>query len=145
MCDIRAAIYARVASVQQAEVHAIDDQLAVLRARAVEDGLVVPAERDFGDDGYSGATLLRPALERLRGLIADGGIDRLYVESTDRLARTYAHLELLLDELQAAGVEVVCVDHLRDAADGTPVSVALEPPSLERSAPHRIAQEVAHA
>jgi site-specific DNA recombinase len=145
MGDIRAAIYARVATVQQAEVHPIDDQLAVLRARVVADGLAVPAEREFQDDGYCGATLARPALERLRDLIADGGIDRLYVQSADRLARTYAHQVLLLDEVQAAGVEVVVVDRLRAAADRITVTEALRPPDLEGSAPHHAAQEVAHA
>ena len=45
----------------------------------------------FLDEGYSGATLIRPALERLRDVIAAGAIDRLYVHSPDRLARQYAY------------------------------------------------------
>ena len=44
----------------------------------------------FLDDGYSGATLIRPALERLRDVVAAGSVDRLYIHSPDRLARTYA-------------------------------------------------------
>ena len=39
------------------------------------------------DEGYSGATLVRPALEQLRDPVAAGGMDRLYVHSPDRLAR----------------------------------------------------------
>jgi site-specific DNA recombinase len=46
-------------------------------------------------------------LEQLRDLIAEGGVDRLYVHSPDRLARKYAYQAVLLDEFQAAGVEVV--------------------------------------
>ena len=61
----------------------------------------------FIDDGYSGATLVRPALERLRDLAAAGGVDRVYVHSPDRLARKYAYQVLLLDELATVGVEVV--------------------------------------
>ena len=107
MPEILAALYARVSSEQQADEHTINSQVAALRTRVSEDGLRLAAEREFLDEGYSGATLLRPALERLRDLIAAGGLDRLYVHSPDRLARRYAYQALLLDEFRAAGVEVV--------------------------------------
>ena len=110
MPEILAALYARVSSEQQADEHTIDSQVAALRTRVTEDELSLAAEREFLDEGYSGATLVRPALERLRDLIAAGGIDRLYVHSPDRLARRYAYQALLLDEFQAAGVEVVFVN-----------------------------------
>jgi site-specific DNA recombinase len=102
-----AAIYARVSSEQQADEHTIASQVAALRARAAEDELLLPAEREFLDAGYSGAALVRPGLEGVRDLIAAGGIERLYVHSPDRLARRYAYQALLLDEFQAAGVEIV--------------------------------------
>src|SRR5215471_11402987 len=107
MSDVLAAIYARVSSEQQADEHTIDSQVAALRTRVTEDALQLSAEREFLDEGYSGATLVRPALERLRDLAAAGGIDRLYVHSPDRLARRYAYQALLLDEFHSAGVEVV--------------------------------------
>ena len=107
MPEILAALYARVSSDQQAEAHTIDSQVAALRARVAEDGLVVSAEREFLDEGFSGATLVRPGLERLRDLVAEGVIDRVYVHSPDRLARKYAYQALLLDEFQSAGVEMV--------------------------------------
>lgn len=59
----------------------------------------------FGVD--SGATLVRPALERLRDVVTAGGIDQLYVHCPDRLARNYAHQVLLLEEFLRAGVEVI--------------------------------------
>jgi site-specific DNA recombinase len=102
-----AAFYARVSSQQQATVHTILSQVAALRQRMAEDGLVLWPEREFIDEGYSGATLLRPALERLRDLIATGVLDCVYVHSPDRLARKYAYQVLLLEEWQRAGVEVV--------------------------------------
>ena len=52
-------------------------------------------------------SVVRPALERLRDLVAAGGVDRLYIHSPDRLARKYAYQVLLVDEFQRAGVEVV--------------------------------------
>ena len=103
----QAASYARVSSEQQAEANTVASQIAALQARVAADGLTVPAERQFVDEGYSGATLIRPALERLRDVIAAGGVDRLYVHSPDRLARKYAYQVLLIDEFQRAGVEVI--------------------------------------
>src|SRR3954454_17480852 len=61
----------------------------------------------FVDDGYSGATLARPALEQLRDLAAAGALDRVYVHSPDRLARRYAYQVLLVGELDRAWVEIV--------------------------------------
>lgn len=52
------------------------------------DGFSLSEEFRFIDEGYTGATLVRPALERLRDLAAAGGLDRLYVHSPDRLARS---------------------------------------------------------
>jgi site-specific DNA recombinase len=107
MSTIQAAIYARVSSAQQAEAHTVASQVAALRERIVAEGLTVPEALQFIDEGYSGATLVRPALERLRDMAAAGAVDRLYVHSPDRLARKYAYQVLLVDELQRAGVEVI--------------------------------------
>jgi site-specific DNA recombinase len=104
---IRAAFYARVSGDQQAATHTIESQIAALNERARNDGTPVPPERQFVDDGYSGATLVRPALDRLRDLVSVGAIDRIYVHSPDRLARNYAYQVLLLDEWRRHGIELV--------------------------------------
>src|ERR1700674_6085352 len=83
MSHLLAALYARVSSEQQAQAQTIASQLAALRERIAADGLTLPAEREFIDAGYSGATLVRPALERLRDLVATDGIDRLYLLAPD--------------------------------------------------------------
>lgn len=103
----RAAIYARVSSERQAQEDTIDSQVQALRGRVQEEGLTLDEELCFIDDGYSGSTLVRPALERLRDQASAGAIDRLYVHSPDRLARRYAYQALLVDELQHCGVELV--------------------------------------
>jgi site-specific DNA recombinase len=107
MTTIRAAFYARVSGEQQVAAHTIESQIAALSERADSDDTPVPPERRFVDDGYSGATLIRPALDRLRDLVSIGAIDRIYVHSPDRLARNYAYQVLLLDEWQRRGIEVV--------------------------------------
>jgi site-specific DNA recombinase len=107
MIPLRSAIYARVSSEQQASAQTIASQVDMLEARLGQDGLRLSPEYRFLDEGYSGATLLRPALERLRDAAAAGEIDRLYVHSPDRLARRYAYQVLLIDEFRRAGVEIV--------------------------------------
>src|SRR5207302_641562 len=113
MPAIQAALYARVSTDQQTQTDTIESQVAALRARAAADGLGVPAEREFRDAGYSGATLLRPALERLRDRIAAGDVEQLYVYSPDRLARKYAYQILLLEEFQRAGAVVIFLNRDR--------------------------------
>lgn len=113
MGEVRAAVYARTSSDQQS-----GQQLAELRGRIADDKVRVPAEREFVDEGYGGATLTRPALELLRDQVAKGGIERLYVQSPDRLARTYSDQALLLNEFQSAGIDVVFVDRVHTVAEG---------------------------
>ena len=62
MSQSYAAIYARVSSEQQAAVHTIASQVTALRERVALDRLVLPEAMQFLDEGYSGATLVRPAL-----------------------------------------------------------------------------------
>jgi site-specific DNA recombinase len=81
MNPIQAALYARVSSAHQAEAHTVASQVVALRERIAADGLAVPEALQLIDEGYSGATLVRPALERLRDLAAAGAVDRLYVHS----------------------------------------------------------------
>lgn len=77
MSTIQTAIYARVSSERQATAQTIASQLAARRERVAADGYAVPEAMQFLDDGYSGTTLVRPALERLRDLVAAGAVDRL--------------------------------------------------------------------
>ena len=107
MNPTQVAIYARVSTDQQTEAQTVASQVAALRERVATDGLVVPEAMQFLDEGSSGATLVRPALERLRDVIAAGAIDRLYVHSPDRLARKYAYQVLLVEEFRRAEVEVM--------------------------------------
>jgi len=102
-----AAIYARVSSERQREEGTIQSQLAGLRELAADRGLLVADDLIFEDEGVSGATLVRPALERLRDRAAEGAFEVLLCHAPDRLARRYAYQVLLLEELARAGVEVV--------------------------------------
>src|SRR6266849_5401469 len=74
-----AAIYARVSSAKQKEENTIASQTAALIAFAAEQGYAVPAEWIFEDEGYSGASLIRPGLERVRDLAAEGQLDAVLI------------------------------------------------------------------
>src|SRR5580700_10836236 len=70
------AIYARVSSEQQREENTIASQTASLIEFANQHELEVPKEWVLEDEGYSGATLERPGLERVRDLAAAGPIEQ---------------------------------------------------------------------
>jgi site-specific DNA recombinase len=110
-----AAIYARVSSDKQREENTIASQTSALIAFAREQNCDVPAEWVIEDDGYSGASLLRPGLERLRDLAAEGLIQVGLVYAPDRLSRRYAHQILLIEEFARAGVEILFIRSKRAA------------------------------
>ncbi len=103
---MKAAIYARVSSARQKEEQTIASQTAALQEYATAAGFEVPAEWVFEDEGFSGATLVRPALERLRDLVAEIEIGVVLCYAPDRLARRYAYQALLIEELARCGTEV---------------------------------------
>src|SRR5438128_123008 len=102
-----AAIYARVSSDRQKENHTIGSQTAALIEYAQKNEYSVPPEWVFQDEGYSGAILVRPGLEALRDLAAEGQIVAALVYSPDRLSRKYAYQVLLSEELARCGVELI--------------------------------------
>jgi site-specific DNA recombinase len=112
-----AAIYARVSSDRQKEDHTIASQTVALLEFAKSNGYVVPAEWVFQDEGYSGASLVRPGLEALRDLAAQGQITTVLIYSPDRLSRKYAYQVLLAEELSRCGVEIV---FLKSPTGGSP-------------------------
>ena len=101
------ALYARVSTTRQAEAQTVASQGAALRERVTSDTPGDVSLLEFIDEGYSGTTLVRPALERLRDLAAVGGVEVVSIQSPDRLARKDAHQALLLDEFSRVGVHVV--------------------------------------
>jgi site-specific DNA recombinase len=102
-----AAIYTRVSSSQQKEDNTIGSQVSGLLSFAAEHGYIVPEEYVFKDEGYSGAILVRPGLERVRDLRAEGQIQVVLIYSPDRLSRNYAYQVVLIDEFTSCGTEVV--------------------------------------
>ena len=84
------AAYARVSTERQAESQTIEQQVVALRAYAAGCGWPLADEQVYRDDGWSGARLDRPALDRLRDAVGRALVDTVLVASPDRLARRYA-------------------------------------------------------
>lgn len=104
-----AAIYSRVSSDRQREEGTIASQTAALMEFAKNEGFEVPEEWIFQDDGYSGTSLIRPGLERVRDLAAEGQIQAVLIYSPDRLSRKYAYQVLLTEELTRQGVDAIFI------------------------------------
>jgi site-specific DNA recombinase len=88
---MQVAAYARVSSRRQAQAQAIEQQLDRLRAHVATCGWNLAPENVFRDNGYSGASLRRPGLDRLRDVAATARLGRILITAPDRLARNYVH------------------------------------------------------
>lgn len=101
-----AAVYARVSSTGQKKDQTIGSQTEALRVHAARLRYELPEEWVFEDEGHSGASLVRPALERLRDLVAQAAVDVVLCYAPDRLARKFAYQALLIEEFARAGTRV---------------------------------------
>ena len=104
------AIYARVSSERQKEQETIASQTAALLEYAAAQNWMAPPEWQFLDEGYSGASLIRPGLDSLRDGVAAGLIDTVVILSPDRLSRNYAYQYLLSEEFVKNGAKLVFVN-----------------------------------
>src|SRR3974377_459767 len=111
---MRAAVYARVSTTRQAQAQGIEQQLDRLRTAVAERGWDLDDQHVYRDDGYSGARLGRPGLDRLRDHAALAELDVVVVAAPDRLARNYVHQVLLIGGLGGHGCPVGFLGRPRD-------------------------------
>ena len=104
----RAAIYARVSTLDQTA----ENQLTELRQYIKVRGW---AAQEYVDEGVSGATDRRPALDRVLRDAKRRRFDILVCWRLDRLGRNLRHLILFLEELNALGVAFVSLAEGIDA------------------------------
>lgn len=101
-----ATVYARVSTEdQEREGTSLGTQEEACRKYAEEQGYVV--QNDYViKEVYSGLTLERPELERLRNWVSNKEVDGVVVYSTDRLSRDPVHLLFLVEEIDKKGVKL---------------------------------------
>jgi len=107
---MRTALYARVSTQRQAQAQTVEQQLDRLKSHADQQSWPISLDLIFRDDGYSGASLKRPGLDRLRDRAAAREVDQVLITAPDRLARNYVHQVLLLEELEQHGCRVQFLD-----------------------------------
>jgi site-specific DNA recombinase len=107
---MRVAIYVRVSTSRQVKLQTIEQQLERVRKHVREKGWELPNENVFRDDGYSGTTLKRPALDALRDRARLRDLEVVVVLSPDRLARNYVHQMVLIEEFEKNGCRVEFVE-----------------------------------
>src|ERR671917_1226332 len=112
----RAVLYARVSTEEQARSdYSLAQQLEALREYALREGYEIIEEVE--DPGYSGTSLERPGLDRVRDLVAAGGAALVLAQDRDRFAREPAHHYLLKREFEERGCKLRA---LNDRGDDTP-------------------------
>lgn len=108
----RAVLYVRVSGEDQKKRgYSLPDQREALRAWCSENGYEVLAEVE--DAGHSGAYLERPGLDRVREMVAAGGVDIVVVLFRDRLARG-VYAQLLAEEFREGGARFVALNRQSD-------------------------------
>ena len=119
------ALYARVSTTRQQQHQTIEQQLSRLRAYvATHPDWSVADAHIYRDDGYSGATLKRPGLDRLRDRVAMAAVEGVLITAPERFARNDVHQMLLVDELTQRGCRVECVE--RPMRDDPPEQLLLQ-------------------
>src|SRR5215211_459071 len=113
----RAILYARVSTNEQATSgYSLAQQLQALRDHAAKEGYGIAEE--IVDPGQSGASLERPGLDRVRELVAAGGIDLVIAQDIDRISREPWHHEFLRSLFEDHGTELRSLD---DDGDDSPL------------------------
>ena len=111
------ALYARVSTQAQENENTVYSQLDELKKYADAHELVYSESDCFIDEGFSGGSLVRPSLDKLRDAVIEGAYEKLLVFDPDRLARNYVYQMLLLEEFETGGCTV---DFIRNPIKGTP-------------------------
>ncbi|MDP8938736.1 MAG: recombinase family protein [Actinomycetota bacterium] len=110
-----AILYARVSSDDQVRGYSLNQQMEALRAYCGREGYEVLGEER--DEGWSGAYLERPGLDRVRDLVeehAPGGVALVLAQDADRITRDPGHRAFLDDEFERLGTRLVALDDWGD-------------------------------
>jgi site-specific DNA recombinase len=111
----QAILYARVSTDEQASSgYSLAEQLEALRDYSARERYEVLEE--VSDLGQSGASLERPGMDRVRDLVAAGGVSVVLAQDRDRFAREAAYHYLLKREFEEYGTKLKA---LNDRGDGS--------------------------
>ena len=112
----KAILYARVSTEEQARSgYSLAQQLEALREYAAYEAYEIVEE--VTDRGYSGTSLERPGMERVRDLVAVGEVSVVLAQYRDRFVREPAYHYLFRKEFEEHGCKLRA---LNDKGDDSP-------------------------
>ncbi len=112
----RAILYARISTDEQARSgYPLAQQIEALRDHSAREGYEVLEE--VVDAGQSGASLERPGMDRVRDLVAEGGVSVVLAQDRGRFAREPAYHYLLRREFEEHDTKIRA---LNDRGDDSP-------------------------
>lgn len=118
---VRCAVYTRksVSDQFEQEYNALEAQRDICAAyvRSQRHRKWVLLDDPYCDDGFSGGTLVRPALQRLLADIERGFVDVVVIYKIDRLTRSLSDFVRLIDQFEQYGVTFVSVTQAFDTQD----------------------------
>jgi site-specific DNA recombinase len=113
MAVLWAIIYARVSTDEQARSgYSLAQQIEACRAWCEREGYEVLEV--ITDPGQSGASLERPGMDRVRDLVAAGGVSVVLAQDRDRFAREPAYHYLLQQEFEEHGTKIRALNERGD-------------------------------
>ena len=115
----RVAIYMRVSTANQEKEETIENQRMELKTRLEKDKETIQLLTDcvYADEGWSGLSLERPALDQMRADAANKKFDAVYVYDRGRIARKFLLQEIVIDELRTHGIETVSLHDISGESD----------------------------
>ncbi|MFH1792130.1 MAG: recombinase family protein [Patescibacteria group bacterium] len=120
---LNVALYARVSTGRQENEQTIESQLDEVKKKIKEDGNTLLPQNVFIDDGWSGEMIARPALDMMRDSAREERFEALYVYDRGRLSRTFAHQEIIIEELGDKDIKFIS---LHDVQADTPEAKVLQ-------------------
>lgn len=117
------ALYARVSTGRQENEQTIESQLDEVKKKIQADGNILLPQNIFIDDGWSGEMIVRPSLDAMRDSAKEGRFEALYVYDRGRLSRTFAHQEIIIEELGDRDIKFIS---LHDVQADTPEAKVLQ-------------------
>src|SRR3989344_1058524 len=100
----KAVLYARCSTERQKEEKTINSQIAILKEKIKEDGNILVEQ--YIDEGWTGETLDRPALGKLREDARNGAYEILYIYHLDRLSRELGNQLYAVNEFKRYDIEI---------------------------------------
>lgn len=111
------ALYIRVSTERQAEEgFSLDAQQERLQAFCQAQGWTVDAQHIYVDAGISGKSTDRTAFQRMMETARQGEVNRIVAMKLDRIARNVKDFLGIVDELKAAGCDLVLIKESFDTS-----------------------------